>query len=184
MKRLLMALLLMGTPIYADGLTDQGLADPPVMKPADTWSGFYMGLNASRASSTTTTESCRKVFEGTDYGPYPCDDKIFDYYPEAKVIDTTSFSTSDTTGGIFAGYRHDFGRLVGGVEANIGDDYTTLEAQAGIDMNRVLLYGLAGANDDGDSIYGAGIDMITGRGMLLGVKHTNEATSLRIGWRF
>lgn len=179
----------------AGDLTTQGLDDPEVTRPAvsDVWTGLYAGLTATRHSTSTSSESCRKVFEGVDYGPYACDDKVFDYYPEAKVVDTTTTETSSTDAGAFIGYRHQFPwRVVGGIELNGSSDFRSLELQAGLGADRVLVYGLAGVGQsDGESgmIYGAGADVKLGKRMFIGAAYkTGDTwggqTSLRLGIQF
>lgn len=181
MKALLLASVLLATPVYADGLTTV-YDDPVVTPPANTmtWTGFYAGAKAARTSTSTSSESCRKVLDGVDYGSYACDDPIFDYYPSSKVIDTETSSSSSTKGAAFAGYRHDFDPLVLGIEASSDP---TIELQAGVGLGRVLIYGVAGTGED-DEFYGAGVDALLGNRLLLGVKHTTAETSLRIGIKF
>lgn len=175
MKAFLLASILLATPIHADGIAIP-YDDPEVMKPASsTWTGFYAGAKAARNSETTETAECFKLGQ-----PYACDDPIFDVYPEFKEVVTTSTSSSSTRGAAFAGYRHDFDPLVLGIEASSDP---TIELQAGVGLGRVLIYGVAGTGED-DSFYGAGVDALLGNRLLLGVKHTTDETSLRVGIKF
>ena len=182
-------------PANADGLTMQGLDDPEVTAPADPrgdWTGLYAGLSYARTSASTSTESCRKVFEGVDYGTYACNDPVFDYFLGSKVTDTTSTDNSSDRLGGFIGYRHSFDwRMVGGVELGKSGDLATIEAQAGLDAGRVLPYAFAGYGQMGGSggtIYGIGADVKVGRRAFVGIKQTEGdfggATTLRAGWRF
>lgn len=175
MKALLLASVLFAAPAYADGLTTV-IEEPEVMKPAFSWTGFYIGASARHSSDTTETTRCYKL--GAEKA---CDDPIFEYYPEYKEVVTTSSSTSSTDGAVFAGYRHDFDPLVLGIEASSDP---TIELQAGVGANRVLFYGLVGTNEDA-SFYGAGVDVALGNRLLLGVKYTDDdVASLRVGVRF
>lgn len=179
--------------VFADGLTEKGLDDPEVTKPAQTWTGPYAGLSYGRSSKSSTSESCRKVFEGVDYGAYPCDDPIFTYYPETKVIDSVTETSREGQAGAFVGYRKDFGwRMVGGVELGVLGEFRSLEAQAGLDLGRVLAYGLVGAGQmDGESgmIYGAGADVKLGNRLFVGAKYVtgdfdDDVTTVRLGIQF
>lgn len=178
MKAFLLASVMLAAPVYADGLTTV-YDEPEVTKPAETWTGPYVGVNYGRDSTTTETIRCFKLDT-----PKDCNDPIFEEYPEFKRIETTSSTSTDDLFGVFAGYRHDFGRLVAGAELGHLGETTTLEGQLGADLGRVLIYGLAGANDDSNTIYGAGADIRLGRSILLGVKATNEVTTLRLGVKF
>lgn len=179
-------------PAHADGLTAQGLEDPEVIAPASAdWTGPYVGLTYGRTSAETSSQSCRKVFDGVDYGPYACDDPVFDYFPGSKVVDTETTSTSSDDIGAFAGWRYDFGDVVGGIEVGAIGDMTSAEVQVGLDLGRVLAYGLAGGakmGDESGAIYGAGVDVSLGQRWLLGIKHTTgdagDLTTLRVGIRF
>jgi len=182
-------LAFLGLPANADGLTTQGLDDPEVMapaKPAIDWSGPYAGLSYGRTSTESTETKCFKLGQ-----PKACDDPIFEYYPDLKEVQTTSSGSSTDQFGAFAGYRRDFGRVVGGLEVGSIGDMTSAEAQIGLDLGRALAYGFAGAADAGGesgAIYGAGIDLLLGRGVLLGVKHTTgdlgDMTTIRVGVKF
>lgn len=175
MKRLItMALLaLMTAPVYAGGLTEVGLDDPEVLAPAPVsgdWSGPYVGLSYGRNSTDSTSERCFKLG-----APKDCNDPIFMAYPEFKVVETYSTSEDNDEFGAFVGYRHDFGRMVGGVELGVLGDLTTAEAQVGLDLGRLLVYGHAGAGQfDGVSgtVYGAGADLKLGKRMMVGAKYT------------
>lgn len=191
MKRLLLsvALAITSMPANADGLSEQGLADPVVTAPARVsggWTGFYVGLTYGRNSTSTEGQRCFKLGQ-----PKACDDPIFDYYPEYKVVETETTSTSSDDIGAFVGYRHDFGKIVGGVEIGVMGDTKSGEVQIGFDLGQVLAYSLAGVADDGTNsgaIYGAGVDLKLGKNLLLGVKHTtgdlSDMTTLRVGIQF
>ena len=187
MKRLLLsaALMFSAMPAYADGLSEQGLADPVVTPPARVsggWTGFYVGLTYGRNSTSTEGQRCFKLGQ-----PKACDDPIFDYYPEYKEVETFSIASEEDQIGAFVGYRHDFGLLVGGIEVGAFGDRTTAEAQIGADLGKALIYGLVGTGNLGDRtgvIYGAGIDVKVGKRLLIGVKHTTDMTTARIGIQF
>lgn len=177
MRKLLVTCLMIAVPGLgcADGLRVP-YDDPEVMKPAFSWTGFYIGATASHVKDSTKTVQCFKLGQ-----PKNCDDPIQSLYPEYWEVVTTSSSTSSTDGAVFAGYRYDFDPLVLGVEASSDP---TIELQAGVGANRVLLYGLVGTNEDA-SFYGAGVDVALGNRLLLGVKYTDEdVASLRVGVRF
>lgn len=207
MKTLYLAATLaaLTTPAWAGDLTTQGLDDPEVTKPAAVgdWTGPYVGLSYGRTKSsdsrTEYTEQCFKFNDllGERFSDTPVD--CATYVPPAGYSlervqvpgDTVTTETSQDHVGAFLGYRHDFGRIVGGIEAGVLGDMKSLEAQGGVDLGNVLVYGLAGFGDaDGTSgtIYGAGADLKLGNRLLLGVKHTagdfDGSTSLRVGIRF
>jgi outer membrane immunogenic protein len=183
------AALLSTSPAFADGIASLGLDDPEVIAPASAsgdWTGPYVGLSYGRIATDSTRVECFKLGQSKD-----CDDPIFDYYPEYKdvVIITSSASTEKV--GAFAGYRNDWGRVVGGIEVGALGDLATAEVHLGLDMGRVLIYGLAGAarfEDAEGAIYGVGADMRLGERMLVGAKYIEgngfEAATLRIGIRF
>lgn len=177
MRKLFITCLMIWTPTL--GMADGPAIpydDPEVVKPASpTWTGFYTGAKVARDSETTETTECFKLGQ-----PRACDDPIFDQYPEFKEVVTTSASSSSTKGAAFAGYRYDFDPLVLGIEASSDP---TIELQAGVGLGRVLIYGVAGTGED-DEFYGAGVDALLGNRLLLGVKHTTDETSLRIGIKF
>lgn len=106
----------------------------------------------------------------------------------------TSIESMDEFGA-FAGYRHDFGKIIGGVELGMIGDLASLEAQAGLDLGRVLPYVFAGAGQyDGESgtVFGAGADLKIGQRLRVGIKHTVgefdnvdvESTALRVAFKF
>lgn len=189
MKRLLLsaALMFSALPAHADGLALQGLDDPEVTAPAraaSDWNGVYIGVMGGRSGTETSETKCFKLGDERD-----CSDPVFVYYPE--YLDTRTFTTgSETTEvGAFAGYRHEiFGNMVAGFEVGAIGDYKSAEGQIGLDLGgRALVYGLAGFGDNGtDSgeIYGAGIDVKVGKRLLIGVKHTTDMTTARIGIQF
>jgi len=180
MRKLLVTCLMIWTPGLglADGLTTT-YDDPVVMTPENTWTGPYAGVSYGRDDKITEMQQCFKLDTSK-----ACDDPIFDKYPEFKRIEISSTESTEDLFGVFAGYRHDFGRIVAGVELGHMGEATTFEGQVGADLGRVLIYTLAGVNDDSDTIYGAGADVRLGRSLLLGVKATNEITTLRVGVKF
>ncbi len=204
MKRLLLSATILGlasTAAFADGLTSLGLDDPEVMAPPSVsgdWSGPYVGLSYGRtkASSSVTeySEQCFKKFNDS-LGKWLSDDPVdcATYAPPEGDTVTTN-STSDAVGG-FLGYRHDFGRIVGGAEIGVNGDLKTLEAQVGLDLGKVLPYAFAGVGDlDGESgnTYGVGADMALGKNLMVGVKTTRgefgntelNSTLLRVAIQF
>lgn len=207
MKNLMLSaavLSLLATAATADGLLERGLTDPEVMAPArGDWTGFYAGISYGRTDTSTTrptfAQKCYKIFEGVRFvypgedGPrlLDCDDETFTFWgAEAEVIEVstgTITETAKTEGmGAFAGYRHDFGRIVGGVEIGVLDDRTTAEAQLGLDFGSVLAYGLAGTGDG--AFWGAGVDIQIGKRLMVGAKVTDgdagRTATLRAGIRF
>ena len=113
---------------------------------------------------------------------------------EAVQTGTQTIRTTDSTAGVFAGYRHQLvGGTVWGVEASYarsgGDDSARLMAQAGYSLGRVLPYLTAGFDLAQDApVYGAGIDVaLTGR-LLGGLAYTRADDAARIearlGWRW
>lgn len=180
MKRFILALALAALPSIsaADGLTEQGLDDPEVTPPAAVsgdWTGFYVGAEAYRETTTSEGQRCFKLGQ-----PKDCNDPIFDYYPEYKVVETFSLKSTLQNSGAFVGYRHDFGRMVGGIEASSDGG----KLQLGVDLNRVLPYGFVGTG----GTYGAGVDIAIGKRFLLGVQRTEGdgegSTAARIAIRF
>jgi len=107
---------------------------------------------------------------------------------------TETYRQSDSTAGVFAGYRHQFAnRFVGGVEAQYarvgGEDSTRLMAQAGYSFGRVLPYMTAGYDFAAEApVYGAGIDVALTNRLLGGLAYTKsddaDRIEARIGWRF
>lgn len=171
------AALLFSPALHAGDLSRQGLADPVVTPPADVsgdWTGLYAGVSAERSSSSTEDQRCFKLGQ-----PKDCNDPIFEVYPELKVIETFSVSSSSTEPGAFVGYRHDFGKIVGGIELSATEASEAAELQLGLDLNRVLVYGLAGS--DG---YGAGADVQLGKRLFLGAKYVKGDDSDRAVARF
>lgn len=171
MKHIITALVIsMPTMALADGLTEQGLRDPVVTPPAQDWTGPYAGLTYGRHETEKSETRCYKL--GTEKD---CNDPIFLVYPEYKEEVTTTSKTSSDETGVFAGYRHDFGLLVGGVEVS---SLETAEVQMGVDAGRLLVYGYVGTDN------GLGIDARIGRRVLVGVRSNGEDTLLRVGIEF
>lgn len=175
MRRILAtcAAALLAAPAFAGGLAPA--PEPveivpviPAPQPSADWSGFYAGLRAGTAD-----------FEATSGG-------------------STSSRTLPTDGsfyGGFAGYRHDFGRIVIGGELRYSDasgvdnpqfdgieneSLTTVMLQAGYDMGRVLPFvGIGGARlastvfgssmSDNGIAYGIGVDFMVSQRFMLGV---------------
>lgn len=177
MKSLIALLAFAAMPAFAGDLSKLGLADPEVTRPAaasGNWTGFYLGAEAYRETSTSEGQRCFKLGQ-----PKDCNDPIFDYYPEYKVVETFSLKSTLQNAGAFVGYRHDFGRIVGGVEVSASGG----QLQLGLDLNRVLTYGFAGTG----GAYGAGLDVAVGKRLLLGAQRDlgdAGTTSVRVGWRF
>lgn len=192
MKSLLLTATLLASPVYAGGPVFVP-NDPVVTRPADTsgdWTGPYVGLSAAHTSDQTSRQECYKDRNG-QLILLPCDNDAFTEFGFVPVIKTITTGSSGTDVGAFAGYRHDFGRLVGGVEIGRIGDVTSAEVQLGLDMGRVLPYGLAGgawAGGESGTIYGAGVDVRLGQRWLVGIKHTTGdvggMTTLRVGIRF
>ena len=207
MKNLMLsaaALSLLATAATADGLLESGLTDPEVIAPArGNWTGFYAGLSYGRSETSTTRETfaekCYKIFEGVRFvypgedGPrvLDCDDETFTFWgAESEVVQVPSGSVTEATKtddlGAFAGYRHDFGRIVGGVEIGVLGDQATAEAQLGLDLGPVLAYGLAGTGDG--ATWGAGADIQIGKRLMVGAKVTDgdagRVATIRAGIRF
>ncbi|MGL5008599.1 MAG: hypothetical protein ACRC6I_01850 [Paracoccaceae bacterium] len=217
--------LLMVIPAHADGLTtalSDPKVMAPRQEWTGLYIGLSYGhLGTKRTETTSTTTDVVTTEEVTTTEdrcfklgqPKACDDPIFLQYPDFKVIETvtttetittvtpvTTISTAiikeaDNPAGAFIGYRHDFGRVVGGVELGVLGDLTSAELQLGADLGLVMLYGLAGAGDfNGESgeLFGLGADVQVGKRMMLGVKYTSggfggtdvEAVSARVGLRF
>ena len=113
---------------------------------------------------------------------------------EAVQTGTETIRSTDSTAGVFAGYRHQLvGGTVWGVEASYsragGQDSTRLMAQGGYSLGRVLPYLTAGYDLSQDApVYGAGIDVALTRRLLGGLAYTKaddaERIEARIGWRF
>jgi opacity protein-like surface antigen len=172
--KLTLLLASLATPTFADGPSSPW-DEPEVTKPAQEWTGPYVGLSYGRSVDVEKLLRCFKLGQLKD-----CNDPIFDYYPEYKVVEEGSTKTSDNIFGVFAGYRWDLGRIVVGGEINAYEDSTTAEAQLGLDLGRVLAYGFFGTDD----LYGIGADARLGRNVLVGLKATEETVSLRVGLEF
>jgi opacity protein-like surface antigen len=171
---LVVSLATLSSPAFADGLTELGLDDPEVVAPANPsgdWTGLYVGLSYGRTSTEAEGVRCFKLGD-----PKDCNDPIFLQYPDFKVVERFTLESEDSDGaGAFLGYRHDFGNVVGGLELGVQNDLTTAEAQLGVDLGRLLVYGLAGAgefNDASGTVYGAGADFKLGKRLMIGAKYT------------
>lgn len=113
---------------------------------------------------------------------------------ETVQTGTETIRSSDSTAGVFAGYRHQMvGGTVIGLEASYarvgGEDSTRLMAQGGYSLRCVLPYLTAGYDLSQDSpAYGAGIDVALTRRLLGGIAYTKaddaERIEARLGWRF
>lgn len=113
---------------------------------------------------------------------------------ETGQTGTETIRSSDSTAGVFAGYRHQLvGGTVWGVEASYarvgGEDSTRLMAQGGYSLGRVLPYLTAGYDLAQDApVYGTGIDVALTRRLLGGLLATRsdgtDRVEARIGWRF
>jgi outer membrane immunogenic protein len=171
--------LLLTAPVQADGLST-AFTDPEVIAPAD-WTGFYAGLSYGQNESRKPRTTCKPQSVKTVTPEPVCETAIVMY--EAQ------------NAGGFAGYRRDWGRLVGGVEIGTAGGMTTGEVQIGYDAGDAVIYGFAGAGQfDGESgtTFGAGIDVKLGERWLVGVKHTegsfgetdSQGTMIRLAVRF
>ncbi len=113
---------------------------------------------------------------------------------ETVQTGTETIRSSDSTAGVFAGYRRQLAAgAVIGVEASYarvgGEDSTRLMAQGGYSLGRVLPYLTAGFDLAQDApVYGAGIDVALTRQLLGGLAYTKaddaERIEARLGWRF
>lgn len=113
---------------------------------------------------------------------------------ETVQTGTETIRSTDSTAGVFAGYRHQLvGGTVWGVEASYarvgGEDSTRLMAQGGYSLGRVLPYAVLGYDFSADApVYGAGIDVALTRRLLGGLVYTRaddaERIEARLGWRF
>lgn len=112
-----------------------------------------------------------------------------------KMSETVTSVTEMDDLGAFVGYRRDLGRIVLGAELGKNGDITSLEAQAGLDLGNVLVYGFGGvAQFDGidGTVFGAGTDLKIRENIVVGVKHTigefdntdTESTLLRVAIKF
>jgi hypothetical protein len=119
-------------------------------------------------------------------------DAVLSVAQRTTATTTLTEAVSGDEAGAFAGYRKDWGRIVGGVELGVTGDLATAEAQVGFDAGRVLIYGLAGygeINGEGGAIYGVGADVMLGKRVMIGVKAVAsdfgaEAVTARVGVRF
>ena len=113
---------------------------------------------------------------------------------ETVQTGTETIRSSDSTAGVFAGYRRQLvGGTVIGLEASYarvgGEDSTRLMAQAGYSFGRVLPYLTAGYDLAQDApVYGAGIDLALTRRLLGGLAYTKaddaDRIEARLGWRW
>lgn len=113
---------------------------------------------------------------------------------ETVQTGTETIRSTDSTAGVFAGYRHQLvGGTVWGVEASYarvgGEDSTRLMAQGGYSLGRVLPYLTAGYDFAADvPVYGAGIDVALSRRLLGGLAYTKaddaERIEARAAWRW
>ena len=163
-------------------------ADPQVFAAADSnfeqrwsWTGFSAGLEAGYSWSN---------------------DEIVTGAPAACVFgpDCTAEGNGGIYGG-FVGYTHQFGSIVGGVEAGytkIGTDFDdasgvsiadawTIKGRVGYAMDRFQLYGLLGASrvttespiailadSDWGIVYGAGLDVGITENIFAGIQYTRH----------
>ncbi len=113
---------------------------------------------------------------------------------ETVQTGTETIRSSDSTAGVFAGYRRQLAAgAVIGVEASYarvgGEDSTRLMAQGGYSLGRALPYLTAGYDLAQDApVYGAGIDVALTQRLLGGLAYTKaddaERVEARLGWRF
>ena len=145
-----------------------------VERPAFSWTGFYAGGTIGKQSVDLTKDEQAKV--GWTGGGFP----IYETF-KAKIDD------SDTTYGVFAGYRHQFGnQIVAGAEASytrtgkLFEDSQTVETwavegQLGYAIGRALPYAAAGyANVEGEDALSVslGLDYAITDRVIIGAKYT------------
>lgn len=202
MKKVLMistAVTMLSTSVFADGLLELGLTDPVVTPPASTsfnWDGPYVGLSYGRTNVGSTTVECFKILDKEpDNHIRPADCREPDVWEDYSItsVEVAGPSAKSDNYGAFVGYRWDLEPLVLGVEGGFNGDLKTLEAQAGLGLGRVLVYGFGGVADlngtDG-TVYGFGTDVAVTNRVVLGVKHTIsddlglDSTTLRVALKF
>lgn len=112
------------------------------------------------------------------------------YSVSKKTIDFLSTENNGNLGA-FAGYRHEVGPTVLGVEAGFNGDLKSIEAQVGLDVDQFLPYAFAGVGQyDGEdtNVYGAGADFKVNEKVFIGGKYANgdfgEQVTIRIGFNF
>lgn len=113
---------------------------------------------------------------------------------ESVQTGSETIRSSDSTAGVFAGYRHQLrSAVVLGAEASYsrsdGEDSTRAMLQAGYALGRVLPYLTVGYDfSTSDAIYGAGIDVALTRRLLGGLAYTRaddaDRIEARLGWRW
>ena len=145
-----------------------------VERPAFSWTGLYAGGTIGKQSVDLTKDEQAKV--GWTGGGFPI-------YESFK----TRMDDSDTTYGVFAGYRHQFGsRVVAGAEASytrtgkLFEDSQTVETwavegQLGYAIGRALPYAAAGyANVEGEDALSVslGLDYAITDRVIIGAKYT------------
>lgn len=149
-----------------------------VERPAFSWTGFYAGGTIGKQSVDLTKDEQAKV--GWTGGGFP----IYEAF-KTKIDD------SDTTYGVFAGYRHQFGnRVVAGAEASYtrtGKLFTedwqdsqtvetwAVEGQLGYAIGRALPYAAAGyAQVEGEDALSVslGLDYAITDRVIIGAKYT------------
>ena len=145
-----------------------------VERPAFSWSGFYAGGTIGKQSIDLSKHEQAKV--GWTGGGFP----IYENF-------VTRLDDSDTTYGLFAGYRHQFGnRVVAGAEASytrtgkLFEDSRAIETwavegQLGYAVGRALPYAAAGyaqvAGEDALSV-SLGLDYAITDRVIIGAKYT------------
>ena len=144
---------------------------PKVAEPAESWTGLYVGAGITTRQTVTETREkqpnqCPKLastsIKRTVYCPPYLDDLV------------TLDEGEEITGTAFARYLHDFGSLVGGLEAGYNGTGGYGEAQLGLDMGSVLTYG--GVSTDG---YSAGIDFKLNQSLVVGIKAAHSGGDTR-----
>lgn len=145
-----------------------------VERPAFSWTGFYAGGTIGKQSVDLTKDEQAKV--GWTGGGFP----IYETF-KTKIDD------SDTTYGVFAGYRHQFGnRVVAGAEASytrtgkLFEDSRAIETwavegQLGYAIGRALPYAAAGyAQVEGEDALSVslGLDYAITDRVIVGAKYT------------
>jgi len=113
----------------------------------------------------------------------------------ANNVDADTFN--DTTGGLFIGYRQDYGNVVSGVEVGVSDinddGLSYIDISVGYDFGDVLAYAAVGYGDTNfdDGVTGSiGADYQFDNGVFIGAKYTRvdfvstDLFSIRVGYSF
>jgi outer membrane immunogenic protein len=111
-RALTVSALLIAAPLSTASAADMAVKAPPAPAPANSWTGFYIGLNAGgdwgRSNDPTSTTFCTLPTCYLSAGNVPA----------VNAAGAQSINTSGFTGGIQGGYNWQSGSLVAGVEAD------------------------------------------------------------------